>query len=74
MTGVRTCALPISGFTCKTYAGNKTNIMNSVAVVERGSKVYLVTLMSNILRINSAVEHQRIAGEVEQLIQASAAR
>lgn len=62
------------GFTCKAYAGNKTNIMNSVAVVESGSKVYLVTLMSNILRTNSAVEHQRIAGEVEKLIQAGAAR
>ena len=42
---------------------DKTNIMNSVAVVESGSKVYLVTLMSNLLRINSAVEHQRIAGQ-----------
>ena len=46
--------------------------MNSVAVVESGSRVYLVTLMSNILRTNSAVEHQRIAGLVEKLIQTSA--
>nr|MCU0248556.1 hypothetical protein [Bryobacter sp.] len=57
------------GFTCKAYAGNKTNIMNSVAVVESGGRVYLVTLMSNILRTNSAVEHQRIAGLVEKLVQ-----
>jgi hypothetical protein len=60
------------GFTCKAYEGNKTNIMNSVAIVESGSKIYLVTLMSNILRSNSAVEHQRIAGEVEKLIQSAA--
>lgn len=60
------------GFTCKAYAGNKTNIMNSVAVVESGERVYLVSLMSNILRINSAVEHQRIATEVEKLIQSTA--
>ncbi len=57
------------GFTCKAYAGNKTNIMNSVAVVESAGRVYLVTLMSNVLRTNSAVEHQRIAGLVEKLVQ-----
>jgi hypothetical protein len=59
---------PEPGFVCKQYAGNKENIMNSVAVVESGSRVYLVTLMSNVLRINSAVEHQRIAGLVEKLV------
>ncbi len=60
------------GFTCKPYAGNKTNLMNSVAVVESGERVYLVALMSNILRVNSAVEHQRIATEVEKLIRGTA--
>jgi hypothetical protein len=62
---------PEPGFTCKAYAGNETNIMNSVAIVESGSRIYLVTLMSNILRTNSAVEHQRIAGLVEKLVQSS---
>ncbi len=60
---------PESGFTCKPYAGNATNIMNSVAVVESGGRIYLAALMSNVLRVNSAVEHQRIAGLVERLIQ-----
>lgn len=60
---------PEPGFVCKAYAGNKTNIMNSVAIVESGAKVYLVALMSNVLRINSAVEHQRVATLVEKLIQ-----
>jgi hypothetical protein len=60
---------PEPGFTCKQYQGNKTNLMHSVAVVESQGKAYLVTMMSNVLRINSAVEHQTIAGEIEKLIQ-----
>jgi hypothetical protein len=62
---------PEPGFVCKPYAGNETNIMNSVAIVESGSRVYLVALMSNVLRVNSAVEHQRVATLIEQLIQSS---
>lgn len=61
---------PEEGFRCKQYAGNVTNLMNSVAVVESGEKRYLVALMSNVLRLNSAVEHQTIASEIEKLIQA----
>ena len=60
---------PEPGYQCKQYAGNATNLMNSVAVVESGEKRYLVALMSNVLRVNSAVEHQTIAGEIEKLIQ-----
>jgi len=66
--------VPEPGFHCKQYAGNKTNIMNSVAVVESGSKIYLVALMSNVLKINSASEHQRIADLIEKAIQALPAR
>jgi hypothetical protein len=61
--------VPEAGFQCKQYAGNKTNIMNSVAIVESGSKTYLVALMSNILKINSAYEHQRIADLIEKAVQ-----
>jgi hypothetical protein len=60
---------PEPGFKCLQYRGNKTNLMHSVAVVESGSKVYLVALMSNVLRLNSAVEHQTIATLIERLIQ-----
>jgi hypothetical protein len=60
---------PEPGFNCKQYAGNKTNIMNSVAIVESADRVYLVALMSNVLRINSAFEHQRVATLIEKLIQ-----
>src|SRR5579862_3726158 len=57
------------GFTCKQYMGNVTNLMHSVAVVESGEKRYLIALMSNVLRLNSATEHQNIAAEIEKLIQ-----
>lgn len=60
---------PEEGFTCKAYAGNVTNLMHSVAVVESGQKIYLVAMTSNVLRVNSAVEHQTVAGEIEKLLQ-----
>nr|MCU0248101.1 hypothetical protein [Bryobacter sp.] len=59
---------PETGFTCRPYAGNKTNIMNSVAVVEGGGRTYLVALMSNVLRVNAAGEHMRVATLVDELI------
>jgi hypothetical protein len=62
---------PEEGFTCKAYAGNETNIMNSVAIVESAKSTYLVALMSNVLRVNSAVEHQRVATLVSKLIEGS---
>lgn len=58
------------GSVCGQYKGDVTNLMHSVAVVESGAKVYLVAIMSNVLRVNSAVEHQTIAGEIEKLVQA----
>jgi hypothetical protein len=62
--------VPEPGFQCVQYRGNKTNLMHSVAIVESGAKVYLVALMSNVLRLNSAVEHQTIATLIERMIQA----
>ena len=60
---------PEPGFRCKQYMGNVTNLMNSVAVVESGEKRYLIAMMSNVLKVNSAVEHQTIASEIEKLVQ-----
>ena len=57
------------GFKCLQYRGNKLNLMHSVAIVESQGKVYLVALMSNVLRLNSAVEHQTIATLIERMIQ-----
>ena len=49
--------------------GNKTNVMNSVAIVETSDgRVYLVALTSDVLRKNSAVDHQTLASEIEQLM------
>ncbi len=64
---------PEEGFTCGKYRGNRLNYMNSVAIVESPAdadnpRVYLVAMMSNVLKINSAVEHQTIATLVERLI------
>jgi hypothetical protein len=44
--------------------------MHSVAIVESGEKRYLVAMMSNVLGVNSAVEHATIAAEIEKLMQA----
>jgi hypothetical protein len=60
------------GFTCKPYAGNVKNYMNSTAIVEHpaGERqlYYLSTLVTNILRKNSAAEHQALATRLHQLI------
>lgn len=65
------------GYECSQYAGNEINIMNSVATVESPAnpaagetqRIYLTGMMSNVLKINSAVEHQSIATYVERLIE-----
>ena len=60
---------PEEGFACGKYMGNKTNVMNSVAIVETSDgRVYLVALTSDVLRKNSAVDHQTLASEIEQLM------
>jgi hypothetical protein len=63
---------PEPDFVCKKYHGNVRNLMNSVAIVEYPAgapKVfYLVALMSNVLRKNSAVDHQSLATEIHRVI------
>jgi len=62
-----------AGFTCRPYAGNVKNYMNSTAIIESpaaGRKLYYMsTLVTNILRKNSAAEHQALATRLQQLIQ-----
>ena len=58
------------GFNCGKYKGNVYNYMNSVAIVERpDGVVYLVALMSNVLRKNSAVDHQTLATQIDRVLQ-----
>jgi len=63
---------PEEGFTCKPYHGNIRNFMNSVAIVEEdveGVQLrYLVVVISNVLRKNSAVDHQTLGTRIHQLI------
>ena len=67
------CA-PEPGFVCRPYAGNAKNYMNSVAIVESpavGRELYYMSaLVTNILRKNSAAEHQALATRIQQLIAA----
>jgi len=66
------------GFTCGQYMGNVKNYMNSIAIIEypAGDRklYYMVTLISNVLRKNSAAEHQALAGRLHQLIGQAHAR
>lgn len=61
---------PEVGFTCAKYMGNKNNFMNSVAIVEKanGNK-YMVALMTNVLKKNSNNDHNRLAGQIDKLIE-----
>ena len=60
------------GFECRPYMGNVYNYMNSVAIIEEevdGVKLhYIAVVLSNILRKNSAVDHQTMGTELHRLI------
>jgi len=66
---------PEPGFVCRKYQGNVENLLNSVAIVEypAGERrlYYMVVVMSNVLRKNSAVEHQSLATRLHRLIEVS---
>jgi hypothetical protein len=61
-----------AGFTCRPYAGNVKNYMNSTAIIESPADgrqlYYMSTLVTNILRKNSAAEHQALATRLQQLL------
>ncbi len=60
---------PEPEFVCQKYKGNKRNLLNSVAIVESPEGLhYIVVVSSNILRKNSAVEHQSIATFIHRLM------
>ncbi|MFW6021061.1 MAG: hypothetical protein ACOCPR_03110 [Guyparkeria sp.] len=58
---------------CGKYRGNVYNYMHSVAIVEHPAddpeRVYLVTMTSNVLNVNSAVAHQTFATRLHRLMQ-----
>jgi len=61
------------GFKCGAYMGNVRNYMNSVAIIEYppgdNRLFYISTLISNVLRKNSAVEHQTMGTRIHRLIE-----
>ena len=65
---------PEAGFHCKPYAGNVKNYMNSATIVEwpaaERKVFYISTLVTNILRKNSAAEHQALATRLHNVIKA----
>ena len=63
-----------AGFTCRPYAGNVRNYMNSAAIIESPAagrkRYYMSTLVTNVLRKNSAAEHQALVTRLQQLLAA----
>jgi len=64
---------PEEGYTCTAYAGNAKNYMNSVAIVEypAGERklYYVVTIVSNVLKKNSASVHLELATRLQKLVE-----
>lgn len=65
--------VPEVGFVCVKYAGNSKNYMNSVAIVETTQAEpqlhYAVVVLSNVLRKNSALEHQTLALRIHRMVE-----
>ena len=63
---------PEPGFTCRKYHGNKRNYMNSVAILEtpagQDRLYYMVTVLSNVLRKNSANDHADLARAIHAML------
>lgn len=73
-TGSLYSCQPEPGFECGKYKGNKRNTLASVAIVETEKTDrdlhYLVVVISNVLRVNSAVAHQTLAMRIHRMIEA----
>ncbi|MBT8218381.1 MAG: hypothetical protein KJP00_01060 [Bacteroidia bacterium] len=62
---------PEQGYSCGKYRGNSKNYMNSVAIVEHPDGVtYMIALMSNVLRKNSNIDHNMLAGNIDRIVKA----
>lgn len=62
------CA-PEPGYQCAKYKGNVDNYMNSIAIVEHADcTTYMVALMSNVRRKNSASDHMALAAAIDKIV------
>jgi len=60
---------PAAGSGCGKYMGNVFNYMNSVAIVEHpDGTTYMVSLMSIVLRKNSANDHFGLATSIDKIV------
>ncbi len=66
--------VPEPDFVCGKYKGNRVNRLASVAIIESPAGDpkyhYLVVVMSNVLRTNSAVAHQTLAMRIHRMVEA----
>lgn len=54
---------------CGKYRGNVKNFMNSVAIIEHeDGTTYMVALMTNVLKKNSNIDHNTLAGKIDKLL------
>ncbi|MEB8344485.1 hypothetical protein OO010_00365 [Flavobacteriaceae bacterium KMM 6898] len=57
------------GEACGKYMGNVSNFMNSVAIIEHPDNCrYMVVLMTNVLRKNSATDHMMLATSIDKIV------
>jgi len=65
---------PEEGYRCGKYQGNAKNFMNAVTIVEwPGTRTrYLVAMMSNVLKVNSAWDHARLAVAIDAAVRTRA--
>jgi len=65
---------PEEGYRCGKYKGNAKNYMNSIAIVESPAQAgpdqrrYLVALLSNVLKVNSAWDHARLGAAIDAAV------
>ena len=61
------------GFTCRAYTGNVKNYMSSLTIIESPAAPremhYVSALLTNVLRKNSAVEHQTMGTRIHRWIE-----
>jgi len=67
------------GFSCGKYMGNAQNLMNSISIVEtpagtaEDQRRYVVALMSDVRKVNSAWDHSRIGAAIDQMVKTRSA-
>ena len=60
---------PEEGYSCGKYKGNVYNFMNSTAIVEHpDGTTYMVALMSNVRKKNSATDHMMLAASIDKIV------